>query len=54
MLLCLLAVALCGCGRKTIIGVSFPEAPIQFATNADFGMELINYYNLQNDILRKK
>ena len=46
MLLCLLAVALCGCGRKTIIGVSFPEAPIQFATNADFGMELINYYNI--------
>lgn len=46
MLLCLLAVAFCGCGRKTIIGVSFPEAPIEFATNADFGMELINYYNI--------
>ena len=46
MLLCLLAVAFCACGKKTIIGVSFPEAPIQFATNADFGMELINYYNI--------
>ncbi len=46
LLFCLLAVAFCGCGRKTIIGVSFPEAPIEFATNADFGMELINYYNI--------
>lgn len=46
LLLCLLAVAFLGCGRKTIIGVSFPEAPIELATNADFGMELINYYNI--------
>ncbi|MBR0174505.1 MAG: hypothetical protein IJQ22_03225 [Bacteroidales bacterium] len=46
LLISLLTLALCGCGRKTIIGVSFPEAPIQFATNADFGMELINYYNI--------
>ena len=46
LLLCLLSVAFLGCGRKTIIGVSFPEAPIEFATNADFGMELINYYNI--------
>ena len=46
LLLCLLAVAFLGCGRKTIIGVSFPEPPIEFATNADFGMELINYYNI--------
>lgn len=42
----IVALALCGCGRKTIIGVSFPEPPIEFATNADFGMELINYYNI--------
>ena len=46
LLISLLALALCGCGRKTIVGVSFPEPPIEFATNADFGMELINYYNI--------
>ena len=46
LLISLLTLALCGCGRKTIIGVSFPEPPIEFATNADFGMELINYYNI--------
>ena len=46
LLLCLLSVAFLGCGRKTIIGVSFPEAPIELASNADFGMELINYYNI--------
>ena len=46
LLISLLVLALCGCGRKTIVGVSFPEPPIEFATNADFGMELINYYNI--------
>ena len=46
LLISLLTLALCGCGRKTIVGVSFPEPPIEFATNADFGMELINYYNI--------
>ena len=46
LLIAALALVLCGCGRKTIIGVSFPEAPIELATNADFGMELINYYNI--------
>ena len=46
LLISLLALAICGCGRKTIVGVSFPEPPIEFATNADFGMELINYYNI--------
>ena len=46
LLISLLALALCSCGRKTIVGVSFPEPPIEFATNADFGMELINYYNI--------
>ena len=42
LLLCLLSVAFLGCGRKTIIGVSFPEPPIEIAVNSDFGMELIN------------
>ena len=46
LLLGLLALALCSCGRKTIIGVSFPEAPIEIATNSDFGMQLINMYNI--------
>ena len=46
LLISVLAMAICGCGRKTIVGVSFPEPPIEFATNADFGMELINYYNI--------
>lgn len=46
LLISLLALVLCSCGRKTIVGVSFPEPPIEFATNADFGMELINYYNI--------
>ena len=46
LLISLLALALCSCGRKTIVGVSFPEPLIEFATNADFGMELINYYNI--------
>jgi hypothetical protein len=46
LLLVLPVLALCGCGRKTIVGVSFPEPPIEFATNVDFGMELINYYNI--------
>lgn len=46
LLLCLLALAFCACGKKTIVGVSFPEPPIEIATNADFGMELINYYNI--------
>jgi hypothetical protein len=46
LLIVALALVLCGCGRRHIIGVSFPEAPIELATNADFGMELINYYNI--------
>lgn len=44
--ICLLVLAFCGCGRKTIIGVSFPEPPVEIAVNTDFGMELINYYNI--------
>ena len=46
LLLCTLAAALCACGRKTLTGVSFPEPPIEIATNEDFGMGLINYFNI--------
>ena len=42
----MLAAALSSCGREKLIGVSFPEAPIEIATNADFGMGLINYFNI--------
>ena len=31
---------------KAPIGVSFPEPPVEIATNADFGMGLINMYNI--------
>ena len=46
LLLYTLAAALCACGRETLIGVSFPEPPIEIATNEDFGMGLINYFNI--------
>lgn len=42
---CLLA-ALYGCGNKTVVGVSFPEPPVEIASNEDFGMGLINYFNI--------
>ena len=45
----LLAVLLCSCGNdgdKTITGVSFPEPPIEIACSGDFGMKLINYFNI--------
>ena len=45
-LFCLLAVAFCACGTKTIVGVSFPEAPVEILSNGDFGMRLINYFNI--------
>ena len=45
-LLYICALVLCACGKKTIIGVSFPEPPIEIATNDEFGMELINMYNI--------
>lgn len=45
-LFCTLAAALCACGRENLIGVSFPEPPIEIATNEDFGMGLINYFNI--------
>ncbi len=31
---------------KAPIGVSFPEPPVEIATNAGFGMELINMFNI--------
>ena len=46
LLFCTLAAALCACGRENLIGVSFPEPPIEIATNEDFGMGLINYFNI--------
>jgi len=42
----LVALLLCGRGRRTLVGVSFPEPPVEIATNADFGMGLINMYNI--------
>lgn len=42
----LAAVTLCACGRKTLTGVAFPEPPIEIACNQDFGMGLINYFNI--------
>ena len=44
-LLCLLS-ALCACGEKPIVSVSFPEPPIDILQNGDFGMGLINYFNI--------
>lgn len=46
LLICISVLALCSCGKKRIIGVSFPEPPVEIACNADFGMELINYFNI--------
>ena len=42
----LMAVTLCACGRKTITGVAFPEPPVEIACNEDFGMGLINMFNI--------
>lgn len=47
----ILGLVLGGCKRnpsepKTIVGVSFPEPPVEIATNESFGMELINYFNI--------
>ncbi|MBO6096879.1 MAG: hypothetical protein J6P56_06170, partial [Bacteroidales bacterium] len=46
LLLTLLSLAFCACSRKTIVGVRFPEPPIEIAANEDFGMGLINYFNI--------
>ena len=42
----LVSIVICSCGKKTLAGVSFPEPPIEIASNADFGMGLINYFNI--------
>ena len=34
------------CREKALIGVSFPEPPVEIACNEDFGMGLINYFNI--------
>ena len=41
-----LGAALSACAEKTIIGVSFPEPPVEIACSGDFGMKLINYFNI--------
>ena len=46
LLFCLFAAALCACGKKALIGVDFPEPPVVIACNEDFGMGLINYFNI--------
>lgn len=46
LLFCLLAAALCACGKKTVVAVHFPEAPVEIACNDDFGMPFINYFNI--------
>lgn len=47
----ILVLAFSGCCRKSgepkaIVGVSFPEPPVEIATNEGFGMGLINYFNI--------
>lgn len=42
----LVSIVICSCGKKTLAGVSFPESPIEIVSNADFGMGLINYFNI--------
>ena len=32
--------------RKAPVGVSFPEPPIELVANEDFGMQLINMFNI--------
>ena len=46
LLCCLLSAVICGCGEKTIVGVSFPEPPIEILRSGAFGMRLINYFNI--------
>ena len=53
LLLCAVAVAIALAalpliigGRKAPVGVSFPESPIELAANEDFGMQLINMFNI--------
>ncbi len=46
-LACMLAAGLtCGCRPKTLVGVAFPDPPVEIVSNADFGMQLINMFNI--------
>lgn len=36
----------CGCRPKTLVGVAFPEPPVEIVSNEDFGMQLINMFNI--------
>ena len=46
-LACMLAAWLtCGCRPKTLVGVAFPEPPVEIVSNEDFGMQLINMFNI--------
>ena len=36
----------CGCRPKTLVGVAFPDPPVEIVSNADFGMQLINMFNI--------
>ena len=47
LLFCLLSLMLlCSCGSKSVVAVHFLEAPVEIACNEDFGMGLINYFNI--------
>lgn len=46
LLTSLVSLALCACGKKAPVAVHFPEAPIEIACNQDFGMHIINYFNI--------
>ena len=37
---------MCGCRPKTLVGVAFPEPPVEIVSNEDFGMQLINMFNI--------
>ena len=46
-LACMLAAWLtCGCRPKTLVGVAFLDPPGEIVSNADFGMQLINMFNI--------
>ncbi len=47
LLICSVAALLFSCGRvKAPVGVSFPEPPVEIVANQDFGMQLINMFNI--------